>query len=428
MKKINKAKYSENSRLVGFPTVSTPPTITTIIIIIIYTIYFIYKGAKMKIIFNREQILNAIAPLMCAVSNKSTLSSIEGVLIQTKAPDICILTTYDLEKGLRTTIDARVIEEGCYIINAQKFNQTVRAMNGEEILLTINEKLQTSIDCGISSHKMNALEGSDFPEIPNLTSDLSFELKQSVLKKMFSKISYAMAVNDQRLVLNGCYLKVTNDSLQLVSCDTFKLAKCATKTEIVNKNADGIDLKFAFIVPTKTVNDLLRLLSDNEEKIAHIYMMRKHFVIIIGEFTFFSRLIEGEYIDYERIIIKSHKITLKTDREEFINALERAALVTEEKIAGSLRSYVKLEIVSGVIKISANSTAGSTYDEINTEHDGADIVIGFNNRYLIDSVKACDSEKIKISMSSPLTSINIQPLDEEEKDETFMLLPVRMKE
>jgi len=382
----------------------------------------------MKILFNREQILNAIAPLMCAVSNKSTLSSIEGILIEAKIPNICILTTYDLEKGIRTTIEAEVIEEGCYIINAQKFNQTIHAMDGDTILLTVNEKLMASIECGISFHKMNALEGSDFPEIPNLTSDLGFEMKQSVLKKMFNRISYAMGVNDQRIVLNGCYLKITNDELLLVSCDSFKLAKCMIKAEIQNKNSDGSDIKFSFIVPNKTVNDLVRLLSDDEEKTIHIYMMRKHFVTVFDNLIFFSRLIEGEYIDYDRIIIKNHKIDLNLDKEEFIGALERAALVTEEKIAGSLRSHVKLEIISDLMKISANSTAGSTYDEIKVNHTGSDITIAFNNRYLIDSIKACDSENIKISMSSPLTSINIEPCDEEERDEIFMLLPVRMKE
>jgi DNA polymerase-3 subunit beta len=127
--------------------------------------------------------------------------------------------------------------------------------------------------------------------------------------------------------------------------------------------------------------------------------------------------------------MSSHKISVKLDRRELISALERAALVTEEKIAGSVRSHVKLDVSQDVLKISAVSSAGSTYDELFIDHKGDDLLIAFNNRFLIDSIKACSDEKIILSMSSPLTSMNIEPADkEEDSEEIFMLLPVRMKE
>ena len=115
----------------------------------------------MKIIFNRSEIAAAVAPLMCAVSGKSTLTAIEGILIEAKFPDTCILTTFDLEKGVRITIEAKVLEEGKYIINAQKFNQTIKVMDGEEITLTVDQKLGASIVSGRSSHKMSALAGEE---------------------------------------------------------------------------------------------------------------------------------------------------------------------------------------------------------------------------------------------------------------------------
>ena len=385
----------------------------------------------MKIIFNRSAISAAVAPLMCAVSGKSTLSTIEGILIEAKAPDTCILTTFDLEKGVRITVEAKVIEEGSYIINAQKFNQTLRVMEGEEITLTVDQKMVACIFSGRSSHKMSALAGSDFPNIPDLVSDRSFIVGQSVVKKMMNQVSFAMGVNDQRAVLNGTFFKITDDTLMMVACDSFKLAKCSQVTELVNKNTNGNEhLEYKFIVPVKTMNELGRLLSDDEEAVMQIYVTRKHIVFLIGELTFFSRLVDGEYIDYDRIIVNSHKISVKLDRRELIAALERAALVTEEKIAGSVRSHVKLDVSGDVMKISAVSSAGSTYDELYIEHTGEDLLIAFNNRFLIDSVKACSDEKILLSMSSPLTSMNIEPATEvgEEKKEIFMLLPVRMKE
>ncbi len=389
------------------------------------------KGTIMKIIFNRNTVSAAVAPLMCAVSGKSTLSTIEGILIEAKFPDVCTMTTYDLEKGVKITIEAKVIEEGSFIINAQKFNQTLRVMGGDEVTLTVDDRLTATIVSGRSSHKMNALRGEDFPMVPELKSDRSFIIGQSVLKEMFSKVDFAMGINDQRAVLNGTYMKISDDTVMVVSCDTFKLAKCAKKTELVNKNTNGKDhLEYAFIIPVKTVNELSRLLSDDNDALTQIYVTRKHIVLLIGELTFFSRLIDGEYIDYDRIIVRTHKIEVKVNKREILSALERAALVTEEKIAGSMRSHVKLEAAGDVLKVSAVSTAGSTYEELFIDHDGDDIIIAFNNKYLIDSIKACDCENILLNLSSPLTSMNIQPADEgeEKSDEIFMLLPVRTKD
>ncbi len=387
----------------------------------------------MKIIFNRSVVSSAVAPLMCAVSGKSVTPAIEGILIEAKIPDTCILTTFDMEKGVRITIEAKVIEEGSYIINAQKFNQTLRVMEGEEITLTVDNKLSACIFSGKSSHKMSALAGTDFPSIPELVSDRSLIVKQSVLKKKFSQVAFAMGVDDQRHVLNGTYMKITDDSLTLVSCDSFKLAKCHVKTELTNKNTNGnAHLEFAFIIPVKTVNELNKLLTDDEDALTQVYITRKHIVFMIGDLTFFSRLVDGEYIDYNRIIVSNHKISVIVNRRELISALERAALVTEEKIAGSARSHVKLDVSDGLLKISAVSLAGSTYDELSVEHNGENILIAFNNRFLIDTIRSCNGETIRLSMSSPLTSMNIEPVenDYEQKgeEEIFMLLPVRMRE
>jgi DNA polymerase-3 subunit beta len=280
---------------------------------------------------------------------------------------------------------------------------------------------------------MNALAGSDFPKIPDLTSDRSFIVGQSVVKKMLGQVAFAMGVNDQRNVLNGTYFKITDDALMMVACDSFKLAKVMHKTELVNKNTNGnAHLEFAFILPVKTANELVRLLDDDEEAVMQIYLTRKQIVFLIGELTFFSRLVDGEYIDYNRIIVTNHKITVSADKRELVSALERAALVTEEKIAGSVRSHVKLAVENDALKISAVSSAGSTYDEIFIEHEGDDVTIAFNNRFLIDTVRACDSDRLIIHMSSPLTSINIEPIENAQEnaeiEELFMLLPVRTKE
>ena len=134
------------------------------------------------------------------------------------------------------------------------------------------------------------------------------------------------------------------------------------------------------------------------------------------------------YPELDRVVgIQSGRPVVRL--EDLVAALERAALVTEEKVAGSVRSHVKLDFSDGTLKISANSSIGSTYDELETVQQGGNICIAFNNRYLIESLRSCDSEKVKISLSSPLTSINIEPVEPDEKEnDLFMLLPVRMKD
>ena len=384
----------------------------------------------MKVIFDRQAILNATAPLLAATAGKSTLAATEGIKIEAISPDTCILTTYDLEKGMRTTIEAKVIEEGTFVVNAQKFNQTMRVMNGDEVTLTIDRNLAAVIECGKSSHKMMALRGEDFPEIPRLESNLGFSVKAGTLKDMFTKVMYAMGVNDQRNVLNGCYMEVEQNKLLLVSCDSFKLAKCLLHTEIENNNADGSDIRFKFIVPVKTVNELYKLLGANTEDMVRIHMMRKHMVFYFDNLVFFSRLVDGEYIDFDRIIIRQHKIYIDLDRDELLSALERAALITEERVSGALKANVKLQLDGPVLKVLATSAAGSTYDEIDINHEGADLMIAFKNKFLTDSVRACESDRIRIALSSHLTSVNIEPMDKEDEnsEDLFMLLPVRMKD
>ena len=383
----------------------------------------------MKIVFRKDVITAAVAPLMSGVSTKMTLAATEGILIEASLPNICVMTTYDIEKGVRITIEADVIEAGSAIVSASRFSQIVRVMDGD-ITLTVDDRNCATIVSGRSSHTMTALPAKDFPEIPRLTSTQGFVAPQRVVRGMMAKCLYAMGVNDQRPVLNGLFFSVKGGKLHMVSCDSFKMATCATKADIYGLEQDLAVEDTRFILPNKSVGELYKLLSDkNEEAVVTVYTSRKNIIFVMGELTFFSKLIEGEYIDYNRIILRNHRITVYADRESVISALEHAALITEEKVAGSVRSHVRLELQGGILKISATSGTGSAYDEVAIGHEGDDLVIAFNNRYLIDSIRACSADQIKISMSSPLSSINIEPADDDtDVEDLFMLLPVRMKD
>ena len=383
----------------------------------------------MKIVFRKDIICAAVAPLMSGVSTKMTMAATEGILIEASMPNVCVMTTYDIEKGVRLTIEADVIEAGSAIVSAAKFSQIVRVMDGGDITLTVDERNTATIISGRSSHTLTALPAKDFPEIPRLTSTQGFTAPQRTVRGMMAKCMYAMGVNDQRPVLNGLFFSVKEGKLHTVSCDSFKMATCATEADLMGIDGSDSVEDTKFILPNKSVSELYKLLSDkDEEAMVTVYTSRKNIIFVMGNITFFSKLIEGEYIDYNRIILRNHRIFLTMDREDFISALDHAALITEEKVAGSVRSHVRLETEGDVLKISATSGTGSAYDEVAIGHEGDDITIAFNNRYLIDSLRACNADRIRISLSSPLTSINIEPADDCADEDLFMLLPVRMKE
>ena len=383
----------------------------------------------MKIVFNRQEIINCVTPLMCATSGaRSTIAAVEGILFEAEAPSNIVLTTYDLEKGVRTSIEANVLEGGSCVINAQKFLQTVKVMNGEEITLSVSDKLAVSITSGKSNYRMTALPAGDFPTLPPLKTELGYTVPARTLREVINKVGYAMAVNDQRIIFNGTYFRINDGELLAVACDSFRLAKVVRHIDLGHIEGDDSALHFAFVVPQKTVNELYRMLPDDDVNIT-VYMGRKHMVYLIDGLIFFTRLIEGEYIDYDRIIIQNHRIIIRCPRDELMMALEKAAIVTEEKIIGAGRAYVKLTLEDGLLKITAESSLGSSYDEIPVDHAVTDLVIAFNNKYLIDSVRSCTTEEVELQLSTPLTSVNALPVADgaADEDEIYFLLPVRMQ-
>ena len=328
----------------------------------------------MKIIFNKNDMCEAVSPLQSGVSGKTALTATEGILFEAQAPDVCRMTTFDLEKGVRLSVRVEVIEEGAAIISAAKFSQTVRAMEDGEITLSVDDRNCVSITCGRASHTMNALPAADFPDLPRLRSVNGFTVPRKTLRTMIGKCMHAMGTNDQRPFLNGMYMRVTDGRLDTVACDSFRMAVCSTPAETENRNESGDALNYRFILPNKSVGELFRLLDYRNEKseksseslessesgesaesrgqgepLTRIHMFRKNIVFDLDGITFFSRLIDGEYMDYERIIVRNHRILVTVDRDVLLSALERAALITEERVPGAVRSSVRLDIVGGML-------------------------------------------------------------------------------
>ena len=383
----------------------------------------------MRFTVSKSTFINKLTPAMGTVSNKGTITAIEGVLIETTDDGRISISTYDMTKGVRSTFDAIEIERGGkFIINAQRLYQTVRVMPEDEVTIDVNDKLNCTISSGKASFSMFAMKGEDFPNLPELSGDRGFEISSEKIRLMIGKVAHSIAEVDNRPMLCGAFFKISRDNLEVVSCDSYTLSRCSVKCSITSLFAAN-DVDFSFIIPGHALSELSKNIADGEEENVRFYISRKHAIIKKGDSIFFTRTIESDYIDYNRIIPKDNDIIITVDRERFLDGLERANIVADEKIKGSTRSYVKLTTDDQFISITSASVNGKVSDEMECVHEGRDIEIGFNCRYLINSVKVAEGENIKITLKSPTQAITIEPVQEDDSFKYFyMILPVRMNE
>ena len=383
----------------------------------------------MKFTVQKSALIDKLAPAMGSVSNKNTITAIEGVLIETLETGKIQISTYDMNKGYRATIDPVSIErEGRFIINAQRLYQTVRVLSDDEITFDINDRLNCEITSGKASFSMFAIKGEEFPNLPDLTTDRGFTVSAEVLKNMISKVSHSIAEQDTRPMLCGAFFKIRKGGLEVVSCDSYTLSKCTMICDIGSLATDG-SVEYSFIIPGHALGELSKMLSEGEDENVRFYLSRKHAIVKKDDVIFFTRTIDSEYIDYMRIVPKDNDIFVTVDRERFLSGLERANIIAEEKIQGSGRSYVKISIDHHYLELTSTSVNGGVTDEMDCVHEGGNIEIGFNCRYLINSVRVAEGENIKITLKGPNQAITIEPEEADEKFSYFyMILPVRMND
>jgi DNA polymerase-3 subunit beta len=380
----------------------------------------------MKIVFEKSKLLDALSPAMGTVCTKNTIPSIEGVLIETMEGNTVRLSTFDMNKGMRVMLTAeRVIEPGSYIIHANRLMQILRVLSEDTLTIAVSDDFTATVTSGLASFSLSALAGKDFPSMPELTGLRGFEVSSEILRDMITKTIHSVAEQDARAMLCGAYFRIMQNRMEVISCDSYTLSRCSVQCEIRDVGELSA-LDFSFLVPGHALNELVRVLNV-AEAITTVKIARKHAIFCMGDIIFFTRMIDSEYIDYERIIPRDQNIFVEIDRARFLAALERANLIAEEKIVGSARSYVKLVLSDGKMSVTSTSVNGRVYDEIPIKHEGADLEIGFNCRYLINSVRASTGETLDLSFKTPTQSVTMVPHEKsEERDFFYMVLPVRM--
>lgn len=386
----------------------------------------------MKITFERSMLIEVVDKSMCAVSDRNSVPVIQGIRLRTEKNGKCSITTFDLEKGFYTEVDCRIEEQGNFVINAAKFFRIIKALPDLYVTVDINDKCAVTLTSGKAKFELHAMQGDTFPNTPAFKGDRGFIIESEALKKLIAQTSFAIGSGgDARPSLCGANFTVKGDRLKIAACDGNRLAVRERTCKLVNKNNDGSELDLEFIIPGKTIAQLTKLIADNET--VTVILARKHVIFKLEEIVFFSRIIDQKYIDYERVVPKGRETVVHISREELAASLERATLVTEDRSFGQPKTYVKASFEGDVLDLNSVSVNGSVYDEIEIKKEGSDVAVGVNCRFLLDAMRAADTDIVELVLNGQLTSIKILPVYDEKKenkgDEDFlyMVSPVRMK-
>ncbi|MDO4173914.1 MAG: DNA polymerase III subunit beta [Eubacteriales bacterium] len=357
----------------------------------------------------------AITTASRAVSNKSSIALLEGLLITAESDGRLTLCGYNMSMGIRAHIDAGVTEPGSAVLNARLFGDMIRKLPDDIISVETNEQLLTTIRCGKAMFNLVASDAQDFPQLPEVeTSENPILLPQSMLKSMISQTIFAVSDNEAKPVLTGCLFELEGQELHVAAVDGYRLGVRREHLEAPTPSDTH------FVVPGPALREVERILSETDEQ-AEIYPDTRHILFRIGDTVLITRLLEGEFLNYRAAIPTEAAAVITADVRQLIASIERVSLIVSEK----LKNPVRMEFDGPLLRMSCITTIGKSYDEYMYEGDVPHLEIGFNNRYLLDALRACPSDKVRISLQGSLNPIVFSP--EEGDAFTYLVLPVRLK-
>ena len=365
----------------------------------------------MKINCDTQALSAAINSVLLAVSSKSNLPSLEGILLRAQHGRL-YLTGYDLELGISTSLEAQVEEEGEVVLSARLFADMIKRMPAQRVSLSCDEKNLTEVTGGAVEYTILGIPARDFPELPTINDGTTLSLPQSQLKSMIGQTLFAIAVSDSKPVHTGSLFDIEGGTATLVSVDGYRLA---LRREQVNTPQT-----ISFIVPGKTLSDLMRLLGDSDDEV-DIQVSAKHIIFSIGECSVVSRLLEGEFLDYKAAIPPQSSTTVEIDTRAFIDSIERTSLLISDR----LKSPLRVTFDGGMIRMSCSTAIGKASDQLACKMEGEKVEMGFNNRYLLDALKNADTDQVRLELGGPLSPMKVLP--KEGEGFLFLVLPVRLK-
>ena len=366
----------------------------------------------MKIICDKTLLSAAIDGVSRAVTLRSTVPVLEGILLKAEGFTLT-LTGYDLELGIVTTIEANVLEPGEIVLNAKLLSDMVRRIPAGQINISVADNGKTTIQGGVAQFEIQSMPASDFPQLPNTGAEETLTIKTGTFREMVERTLYAVSQDEKRPAHTGELFEIGTENLTVVALDGFRLAIVERKVQS-NK-------EIRIIVPGKTMNEVLRLLANDDEAEVRICANRRFVVFITAGYTIMSRLIEGEFLNYRNVIPEGHRTEAVLDTKGFIETIERASLIITERLKNPLR----ITFTEGKVIVRCQTSLGRVMDEFAASCQGEEVEIGFNNRYLLDALRNARTEQVRIQLSGPLSPVKILPAEGE--DFLYLVLPVRFR-
>ena len=354
----------------------------------------------MKFTCEKYLIQAACAVASRATASKSTIPALEGLLLE--ADTALTVSGYDLRKGIYTRIEADVAEKGSIVVGARFLGEMLR-------------RLPDGIECGRSEFNFIGISPADFPEMPAVDGVNNITVPQNILRSMINQTIFAVATSDARPIYTGTLFEIREDVLTLVSVDGYRLAKRSEKIE------KGHMEDCSFVVPGSALGDIERICSDEEGEVS-IAVGTKHILFTIGDTVVVSRRLEGEFLNYRKSIPDAFRFTVEVEKAEFMSAIDRVALIISEKNS----SPVRLTFSENGIDCLCMTPLGKAEDVCSCEGSGDGLEIGFNDRYLMDALKAAGADRLTLCLNSASSPCIVRAADGSDKF-TYMILPVRLR-
>lgn len=367
----------------------------------------------MKFTCEKYLLQNAVNTASRAAAVKSAVAALEGLLIEAAEEKITI-SGYDLKTGITTSFPADVSEKGQVVLNSKLFGDIIRKMPGDFITISVEESYKTKIKGGASEFEIIATPADDYPELPGIDSSSSISLPQNSLKNMISQTCFAVSDNEARPIHTGALFEIENGSLTMVAVDGYRLA--LRKEEIGETTSN-----YSFVVPGAALNEVEKILSDSDDAVT-VSLGSKHVMFMIDSTMLISRRLEGEFLNYKKSIPMTGKFDITADRKTVLSAVERVSLIISDK----LKSPVRCTFGDDRLSLLAVTPLGRASDECEIEGTAENLEIGFNNKYLLDALKAAPADKVIIRLSTGVTPCLILPSDGSDSF-LYMVLPVRLK-
>lgn len=367
----------------------------------------------MKLTITREQLLNPLQLISGVVERKQTMPVLSNILLEAQ-DGLLILTGTNMEVELVCTLDPVMVDQsGRITVPARKLADICRSLPPDATIQLQLEGEKMHLRSGKSHFSLATLPAEQFPNTEQNTHDLALNFSQKEFKKMLDATAFAMAQQDVRYYLNGMLLEVGNQYARLVATDGHRLALASIMTD------QSIETEKQVIIPRKGVLELTRLLSDSESEIT-LSIGDNHIFSKIGNFKFTSKLIDGKFPDYNRVIPKGGDKVMIADREALRNMLSRASILSHENIRG-----VQLHLSSNQLQVFANNPEHEqAEDSLEVGYGGEELQIGFNVSYLIDVMNVLSSENVKLTMLNANSSALIESLNDD--GTLYVIMPMRL--